>query len=130
MNYKLLILSIILFPLIDYIYLSKISSHFSNLVLKITKEPIEFNITKAIGAYLFLILGLYYFILHDLKQDNLQEKIISAMILGWVIYGTFDFTNGAIFKDYDWNTMIIDTMWGGILYGLVTYSVYKVYKLI
>ena len=130
MNYKLLLISTVIFPLIDYIYLSRISGHFSELVKKITKEEMVFNLPKAVGAYFFLLLGLYYFILKDLNQDNLKEKIVSAMILGWVIYGTYDFTTGAILKDYDWNTMIIDTIWGGILYGLVTYSVYKVSKLI
>jgi uncharacterized membrane protein len=130
MNYKLLVLSIILFPLIDYTYLSYISKHFSNVILKITKEPMVFNMPKAIGAYIFLILGLYYFILKNINDDNFKQKIMDAMILGWIIYGTYDFTNGAILKDYDWNTMLIDTVWGGILYGLVTYNVYKVSKFI
>ena len=121
MNYKLLLISTIIFPLIDYVYLSRVSSHFSEIVEKITKEEMIFNLPKAVGAYFFLILGLYYFILKDLNPDNLREKIISAMILGWVIYGTYDFTSGAILKDYDWHTMIMDTTWGGILYGLVTY---------
>ena len=48
------------------------------------------------------------------------------MILGWVIYGTFDFTTGAIFKDYDLNTMLMDTVWGGILFGLVTFTSLKI----
>lgn len=126
MNYKLLLISTIIFPLIDYVYLSRISKHFSKLVKKITKEEMVFNLPKAIGAYFFLILGLYYFILMDLNKNNLREKIFSAMILGWVIYGTYDFTTGAILKDYNWNTMLMDTIWGGILYGLVTYFTSKI----
>jgi len=126
MNYKLLLISTVIFPLIDYVYLSRVSGHFSELVKKITKEEMVFNFPKAVGAYFFLILGLYYFILKDLNQDNLKEKILSAMILGWVIYGTYDFTTGTILKDYDWNTMIMDTVWGGILYGLVTFTSLKI----
>ena len=125
MNYKLLVLAIILFPLVDYIYLSNISSHFSNVILRITKEPMVFNFPKAIGAYIFLILGIYYFILKDLNENNYKQKIKDAVILGLVIYGTFDFTTGAVFKGYDYNTMLIDTVWGGVVYGLVTYLVYK-----
>lgn len=126
MNYKLLLISIVLFPLIDYLYLTNVISHYSNLIKTITKEEIKFNMTKAIGAYIFLIIGLYYFILKDLKEENLREKIVSAMILGWVIYGTYDFTSGAILKDYDWYTMLMDTTWGGILYGLVTWLTFEI----
>lgn len=128
MNYEILFITLILFPLVDYFYLSNVSSHFSNLVLKITKEPLEFNLQKAIGAYIFLILGIYYFILKDLNQNNYKQKIRDATILGIVIYGTFDFTNGAIFKDYDYKTMLLDTTWGGVLFGLVTYLVYTIQK--
>ncbi|ADO67459.1 hypothetical protein crov425 [Cafeteria roenbergensis virus] len=125
MNYQLLLILSVVLPLVDSIYLSRVSSHFTSLVKKITKENLIFNLPKAVGAYLFLILGLYYFILKDITEENLKDKIISAMILGWVIYGTFDFTTGAIFKEYDWNTMILDTTWGGVLYGLVTYITFK-----
>lgn len=128
MNYQILIITLILFPLVDYLYLSNISSHFSKVVLKITKEPMEFNLQKAIGAYIFLILGIYYFVLNDINQKNYKQKIIDSTILGIVIYGTFDFTNGAIFKDYDYKTMLLDTTWGGVLFGLVTYLVYNIQK--
>lgn len=130
MNYQLLLISSIILPLIDSVYLSRVSSHFKVLVKKITKEELVFNVPKAMGAYLFLILGLFYFVLNDITEENLQNKIISAIILGWVIYGTFDFTIGAIFKDYDWNTMIVDTTWGGVLYGLVTYITFKLGNII
>lgn len=130
MNYKLFIISIILFTFIDYLYLSSISAYFSQIVKKITKEEMEFNMIKAIGAYIFLLLGLYYFIIKDLTKENLSEKIQSAFILGLVIYGTYDFTNGAVFKDYGWPIMILDTLWGGILYSFVTWSSYNLSTLI
>lgn len=130
MNYKILLSSIILFPLIDYFYLSSVSAHFSNLIKKITKKEIVFNYEKAIGAYVFLIFGLYYFILHNINKNNLKTKIIESIILGLVIYGTYDFTNGAILEDYDYYTMITDTIWGGVLFGLVTYTSFQLTKII
>lgn len=126
MNYQVLLLSSIIFPLVDYVYLSRITQHFKDLVLKITKEPMEFNLTKGVIAYIFLIIGINYFIFSDLKKNNLNQKIIDSIILGLVIYGTFDFTNGTIFKNYDYYTAIMDTMWGGVLFGLVTFIVYQI----
>jgi len=123
---KLLFL-IIIFPLIDYFYLSTMSSHFNQVVKRITGDGIVFNYQKAIIAYFFLVLGMYYFIIKDLSKDNFYQKIQDAIILGLVIYGTYDFTNGAILKEYDYLTSIIDTTWGGILFGLVTFVMYKLH---
>lgn len=126
MNYKLLILSIIILPIIDSIYLKRITSHYQKLVFTIQNKPMELNINKAIITYLFLILAINYFILKNLTENNYKQKIIDAAILGLVIYGTFDFTNASIFKDYDTKTAIIDTIWGSILFGLTTLTIYKI----
>lgn len=106
--------------MVDSLYLSTMSNHFNQVVKKISGKEISFNYNKAILAYLFLILGIYYFVISELKEDNLYDKLRDALILGLVIYGTYDFTNGAIFKEYDYYTSIIDTVWGGTVFSLVT----------
>ena len=109
------ILSLI-FVLIDSIYLKLMSSHFKNLVQKIQGgSEMEFRYIPAIFCYLFLVFGLQYFVI------NKNGSVIDAAILGWVIYGVFETTNAAIFKDWDMKSIIIDTIWGGILYGLTTH---------
>ena len=130
MDYKILIIIIILFPFVDFFYLNYMSDHFKELVLTITKEKMVFNYTKAIIAYIFLILALYYFILYNIDSQNLYQKIQDAVVLGLVIYGTYDFTNGAIFKDYDYKTSVIDTIWGATLFGLITILSYNIKNLI
>ena len=124
---KILIL-LVLFPLVDYPYLKLTSNHFKNVVKKISKEDMVFDYKSAFGAYIFLVIGIYYFVIKDLNDNNIKEQMIKASILGLSIYGTFDFTNGAIFKDYDFKTMIMDTIWGGMVFPLVTISFYKVIK--
>lgn len=116
MELKNIIKLCIVFTLVDYIYLSTLSSHFKDLVKKIQKgEDMEFRIQPAVVCYIFLIYGLYYFILKEKKNYK------DAFILGIVIYGVFETTNAAIFKDWDLKSIIIDTIWGGILYALTTY---------
>lgn len=116
MELKNIIKLCIIFTLIDYIYLSTMSSHFKDLVKKIQKgEDMEFRMTPAVFCYIFLIYGLYYFVLS--KDGDYKD----AFVLGTVIYGVFETTNAAIFKDWDLKSIIIDTIWGGILYALTTY---------
>ena len=50
--------------------------------------------------------------------------ILDAMILGWVIYGVYEGTNYGILKNWKMSTVIIDTLWGSVLFGLTTYLTY------
>jgi len=45
--------------------------------------------------------------------------------LGIVIYAVFELTNLALFKNWHILSVLIDTLWGGILFGLTTGIVYK-----
>jgi len=47
--------------------------------------------------------------------------------LGIFVYGVYELTNRAIFKNWEWKTVVLDTLWGGILFTSVAY-IYK-YKL-
>jgi len=107
---------------IDFIYLKLIGyPAFSKIIKKITNEDIKFNILGLL-SYVFIIYGLYYFIIKE------NKTYYDAFILGLVIYGTYDFTNIGIFKDYDIYTGIIDTIWGGILLSLTTVIYYNIKK--
>lgn len=120
---KNIIILFLIFTIIDFIYLSLLSTHFSNLVKKIQGSEMKFRIIPAIFCYLFLVFGLYYFIIR--KNNN----YIDAAILGWVIYGVYETTNATILKDWDIFSVIIDTLWGGILYGSTTFLYQNVLKL-
>jgi len=77
------------------------------------------NVYGAIGAYILMILAIYKFIIMERKSPS------DAFILGICIYGIFDFTNYAIFKNYNMFVGGIDMLWGGVLYYTVTWITYK-----
>lgn len=122
---KYLITSLLL-PLIDFLYLTLISSHFKSVVKKITKEDMKFRYTPAILAYVVMTISINYFIIKDIENTTLKTNLVKAFILGLAIYGTFDFTNGAIFYDYDYKTMFIDISWGIILHLLVVFIISRI----
>ena len=68
-------------------------------------------------CYIFLIFGINYFIIGP------NRSIQDAFLLGIVIYGVFETTSKALFAKWSWITVIIDTLWGGILFALTTYIV-------
>ena len=113
-NFKLLI-SAILFVIIDSFYLNFMKGYFEKLVEKVQGSPIKMNFLGAILCYIFLIAGLNYFIIKP------KKSVQDAFLLGIVIYGVFETTNYAIFKNWSIFSVVIDTLWGGILFALTTY---------
>lgn len=108
----------LIFSLIDAIYLFIMKDNFNKLIGKIQKSPLKLKVLPTLFCYIFLIFTLYYFIVYK------NGSFLDAFLLGLGIYGVYDTTNMAIFKDWDYKTVIIDTLWGGILFSL-TYFIYK-----
>jgi uncharacterized membrane protein len=109
---------------LDSIYLSNIGGPlFAKMVNGIQKEDMKLNIFGAIGSYILLILVLYKFIIIE------RKPLSDAFLLGFCIYGIFDLTNIAIFKNYQIIPAIVDTVWGGVLFYTVTWITYKLLRI-
>ena len=112
-----LLLSAIIFVTIDYFYLNLIKDYFGKQVQSVQGSPFKMNFLGAIICYIFLIFGINYFIIKP------KRSVQDAFLLGLVIYGVFETTNITIFSNWSWITVIIDTLWGGILFALTTYII-------
>ena len=98
--------------LLDSVYLFFTKNIFGEVVAKIQRTAMQLRLSGAIIVYLLLAVGLYYFIVKP------GRSAWEAALLGLVIYGTFDFTNYAMLKNYDLKTAIMDTAWGSLLFAL------------
>ena len=95
----ILLKSSIVLLLLDSIYLTLFSKHFSDQVNDVQKSPLEFRLIPAILCYIALIFGLNYFVLNTNKSN--EQKILDAVLLGLVIYAVYEMTTYTILKD--WN---------------------------
>jgi len=109
------IVSAIILVLLDFIYLNIIKDFFGKQIIKVQGSPMKVNYTGAILCYIILILGINYFIIYQ------NKSILDAFLLGLLIYGVYETTNYALFSNWSFTTVIIDTLWGGILFALTTY---------
>jgi len=116
---KLLITAII-FVVLDSIYLNLIKDYFVKQINLVQKSPIKIDFLAILLCYIFLIFGINYFII----QPN--RSIQDAFILGIIIYGVYETTNKALLTKWSWLTVIMDTLWGGILFALTTYIIKKI----
>jgi uncharacterized membrane protein len=105
---------------LDSVYLYFTKDLFGQMVAKIQRTSMQVRLMGAAVVYFLLAIGLYYFIIKP------RRSVWEAGLLGLVIYGTFDFTNYAMLKNYDFAIGLMDTMWGGILFAATTFIYFKV----
>jgi uncharacterized membrane protein len=117
-------LAAIIFVVLDGIYLNLVKGYFNQQIQKIQGSPIQINLIYTAITYVFLIFGLIYFIIEK------HKSVKDAAILGFVIYGVFEFTSISLFKNWSLITVLMDTTWGTILYALTTGLVYKIINIL
>ena len=120
----IILLSGIIFILLDSIYLSFIKNYFDKQIYAIQGSKIKINFIGAILCYLFLIIGINYFIIKP------KKSVSDAFLLGIVIYGVYETTNYALLSKWSLLTVIIDTLWGGVLFASTTYIVNMIKRII
>lgn len=109
---------------LDSVYLSLIKNYFNKQIKKIQGEDIKLDLTATVATYIFLSFALYYFIIKN------KASVTDAFYLGLSIYAVYELTSKAILKNWSYTTVVIDSLWGGILFASATYITYMITKLI
>ena len=115
-NYIYLVSSILIL-LYDSIYLKLFKNYFAGQVKSIQNSPISLNISAVMLSYLFIIIGFNYFVL------GYNMSLSDSFLLGIIIYGIYETTNWAIFKNWSVLSVLIDTLWGGCLFLLTNWTI-------
>jgi uncharacterized membrane protein len=113
--YKKVIITSIIFILLDIIYLTSSRSITLPIIKNIQHSSLKIDIYSLIIVYIFDIFVLYYFII------NKKSSLLDAFLLGVCIYGIYEFTNKSIFNKWNYTLVVIDTLWGGFLFALTTF---------
>tara|TARA_X000000950_G_scaffold37328_1_gene39868 strand:- start:389 stop:772 length:384 start_codon:yes stop_codon:yes gene_type:complete len=93
-----------------FIYFMK--NRFVKQIEKITCKPIVIRFSSVVACYIILTIGVYYFVIYK------NSSLVDSGLMGFMIYGIFETTNLAIFKDWNIVNAVIDSIWGGLLFVL------------
>lgn len=96
---------------LDYIYLSSFSQYFSKVFERIQSQKLELFIPGVIMCYICIVFSIYYFGFVK-NMSNLE-----MFILGFLIYAIYETTNFATLKYWPFSLVVLDTIWGGILFS-------------
>lgn len=100
---------------LDSVYLSIVGTAYAEQIAHIQRVAMRVNRLGAIACYALIVSGIYYFLVRE------KRSVMDAFLLGIFVYGVFDTTNLAIFKNWRMDLAVVDTLWGGILFALTTY---------
>lgn len=116
---KYLFVLVYLFVDIIYVYLS--TSFYQRAVKSIQGHYTTHSFGLAAGVVAYLIMGItwLFFIPPIIKSIQIKYKLprilagfITGFMFGLAIYGVFNFTNRAMFDNWNWPIMKRDLAWG------------------
>ncbi len=114
-NLKIYLLTLVVFFLVDIVWLGVISKNLYKKYLGHLMTP-TVNWTAAILFYLLFIAGLAFFVINPaLAKGSLLYAVLAGGFFGLVAYGTYDLTNLATLKDWPLLITVIDLVWGTFL---------------
>ena len=119
---KELIIATPIFLILDFVFLASQRKTFESQVISVQKTALVMKPAGAIACYLFLLAGLYYFILRERRTP------LEAMLFGLVVYGVYETTTYALLKNWRVETVMVDVLWGGVLFYLTTFLTYWISK--
>jgi uncharacterized membrane protein len=124
---------IILLIVIDFVWIGIINVDRYKMVIKdVQKSDMKARMLPGLVVYIALTIIILYWVVPTVKLGD-KNLFINAFkngfMLGALTYAIFDFTNMAIFNNWTLQISIIDSLWGGVLTGLITYIIVKINNL-
>ena len=120
--------------LFDFIWIYTNANLYYYYYEKVQKKPVSINYIGAFIAYFLLFFGFFLFTIPMIEMKLKENKnllllcIIYGGGLGLLLYGMFNFTNYAIFKDYDYKVALLDTAWGFTLFSIGSYLFFFIHN--
>jgi uncharacterized membrane protein len=114
----------IVFMALDALWLGVIAKSFykEQLGSLLTTQP---DWLMALCVYIFMIAGFLWFVF---PQVQMTRSVLQAMQygarFGVIVFGVYECTNAAIIAGWPVYVVVIDTIWGGILYAVVSAAVF------
>ena len=121
MKVKTVITAIVAFLVLDTIWIQLVvkamyASQLSHL-FEMSQGSIQVDLIPAIITYFILVFAVCFFAIRP--HQCLFAMVRDGLLIGFVTYGTYDFTCFALFKGFTWSLSIIDVLWGMFICAVV-----------
>jgi len=111
-------LAVLIYLLIDIIWITINKKTYGDNIKNIQNENMQVKIIPAILAYTLLVFNIYVLLIPRLKNE------FEFAMIGMVIYGVYNMTNQATFKDYPLSISLLDTAWGTFSHYILGFMIF------
>lgn len=95
------------------------------LVGEITRT--QLNLSASVAFYVIYITAIVYFAVSPaLAKASMSKALISGALLGLAAYATYNLTNQATLRGWDWRVTFADMTWGTVATALAAAIAYAV----
>jgi uncharacterized membrane protein len=106
-------------PMVRYLYQTTYSGMFTKINSGTNTSTTRLY-TAGIIVYLLMAIGLYVFVISASTDMSFVYTILKGALLGVILFGVYDITNVATIPAFGIKEAVIDTIWGGTLFAIVT----------
>ncbi|MAQ46189.1 hypothetical protein ATO2_04135 [Roseovarius sp. 22II1-1F6A] len=117
--------TIILYVITVVLFLGLDAIGLTRLVRPVFEENIghllldDFRLVPAALFYMAFVAGLLWFVSEPaLRDDAPMQALLNGAILGFLAYGTYEFTSLAVMRDWSMRMVAVDVAWGTVLTGV------------
>ena len=118
-----IVISTILLLVLDIIWIGGLmGGQYKGMIKKIQGSEMTVNLLYAVLTYILMIIGLQFFVISNVKEENLLiDSLKYGFLYGMILYGVYGLTAAAVIKEWDILVTIYDILWGGTVYFLTPY---------
>lgn len=125
---KLFLVALIVFFVIDLIWLGLIAKKFYRKHLGFLMSD-DVNWVAAVVFYIVFIIGNVLFVIApSLEEGSFMHALLYGALFGFVTYATYDLTNLATLKNWPIIITIVDLVWGTFLATSVSVVTYLIFS--
>lgn len=78
-------------------------------------------------VYIAMVTGFLFYVFPTIvAMQNTLGSFVYGAVFGILVYAIYEFTNYAGLKDWPKKLVLVDTIWGGILFGLTSVIVPRI----
>jgi hypothetical protein len=128
MDAKQYAVALIILALLDGSWIKLNMTFYQDSIKAVQKHPLRVNPGAAAAAYVCIYGLLVLFAIPAVNPRSTSLFMDAARhggLLGLLTYGVYNFTCMSIYSDYALDVALRDTLWGGVLFTLVTYATLK-----
>jgi len=118
MQSKTIFLSLLLFVVIDLVFLYVNNGIFAKQVIDVQRVTMIVKPLGLVMTYVILCFAFWFLVLKE------KRKVWEAALVGFIIYSVYEWTNYAILKKWKLTTVAFDSLWGALLWGITAYLTY------